>query len=122
MAIWIYNLCGIASLQMLDDQSLVSVRGIPVGFLDDGKAYDFNRNHRGWYLDGILRVLSGDVVGFTSAVTITVHPSLPVKAVLPVPSVPQIRPIRPVRAVPFLKPVFSTTWSRLNPFTMFGHH
>jgi len=118
--VFIYDRNGAASLRLLRTNTFVSFRGIPLGFFDQHRVYDFNGSHRGWFSGGILRDLHGCVVGFSDDVTDSIKPILPIKKIPPIPMIARISPMRPVPSIPYLRPISASRWSEATPTSLFG--
>ena len=105
-----------------DNSRLIDERGKSWGMIEGQYVFDFNGQHRGWYLDGLLRDMNGKVIAFWSDLR-----SAPSSPVLPFPHLPF--PITPISGVTPTKPAFSMThimpqlhmdWSELSPQEWLG--
>ncbi len=75
----IFDKNGKPSLRIVRDEYLAPCeRKFYAGYIEKGRAYDFNGNQRGWLdSDGVLRDLNGRCVGFLSSANGTCHPVFP---------------------------------------------
>lgn len=115
----IYNKNGKPLLRLLENGRFVSFNGKSIGFLDRENIYDYNGNHRGWYIGGIFRDREGKCVGFGEKVTDHRHPFLPFKQFKPFPGFVEFEPFRPFKGFPPSKPFFSSEWSDDSPLSIF---
>lgn len=115
----IYSKEGIPLLRVFGNGRLVNFNGKSIGFLDNDNVYDYNGNHRGWFIEGILRDHEGNCVGFGEYVGKTLHPFLPFKQFRPFSSFVEFEPFRPFKNFTPLKPFFNIDWSEYDPISMF---
>ena len=118
----IYNQYGEPRLRLLENDRLVDFDGKSIGFIDDEDIYDYNGNHRGWYIGGLLRDHNGDCVGFGEEVTDTRYSFLPFKDFGPFPGFVEFEPFRPFKELAPYKPFFTIDWSTYDPISLFMIH
>lgn len=106
-----------------DNVRLLDERGKTHGYVEGPHVFDLRGNHKGWYLDGVLRDLDGRVLGFWSGLTATPAscPTLPV-LMMPFPNTPmsEVAPTPPVYSTTHIQPQLHMEWSAINPLEWLG--
>ena len=115
----IYNRKGEPQLRLLDNERIVNFQGKSMGFLSGDDIYDYSGNHRGWYIEGILRDHYGKCVGFGEETGDTPHPFIPFKSFKPFPGFVEFEPFRPFKEFSPYKPLFTMDWSKEGPLSIF---
>lgn len=109
---------GRAVFWVADNTRLIDVHGHSHGLVEGTDVYDFQGNHRGWYLDGVLRDHSGRVVAFWSELRYP-PPTCPIFPILhlpfPVDPVPEVFPTMPLLGVSPIPPQLHMDWSDIDP-------
>ncbi len=100
-----------------DNTRLIDERGTSHGLVQGEHIFDFNGEHRGWYLDGLLRDMNGKVVAFWSDLQFA--PTCPVLPVLHLPflvtPVSEVSPTLPAYGMTHIMPQLHMDWSEINP-------
>ena len=108
---------GRAAFWVADNTRLIDVRGKSHGLVEGSDVFDFSGQHRGWYIDGLLRDEGGRVVAFWS--DLRSAPNSPVLPILHLPfpaePVPEVFPTKPVFSVSPIAPQLHLDWSNLSP-------
>lgn len=92
-----------------DGESIYLWDGMPVAWLEGDAIYAYSGRFLGWFVDGWVRDIDGDVVFFTD--NAQGGPVKPVRQVRPVRGVRGVRPIRGVREIRPIRAVRSLNWS-----------
>ena len=104
-----FDRTGTATCYSPDREHLYLWNGTPVGYVYEGRVYNFAGKVLGWIENGWLydrqnkpALFSADAVG---------GPIKPVRKVKPVKSVRRVRPVKGVKQIAPTKPVRSNSWS-----------
>lgn len=101
-----------------DNTRLIDERGKSHGLVQGQYVYTMNGEHRGWYLDGVLRDNDGRVVAFWSDLRFS-PPTCPIFPVLqqpfPVTPVSEVCPTLPAYGMAHIQPQLHMEWSPINP-------
>ncbi|WP_349368398.1 4-fold beta flower protein [Salinarimonas sp.] len=84
--------------------------GDPVGYLHEGKIFDFSGKHRGWFESGWLLNKYGERIAFTRDAT--GGPIMPLTSLPPLKGLRGLLPLKGLRELPQLKPLPSSQWGR----------
>jgi len=104
----------------MDDENfrLITPDGNVYGYIREADVFDLRGNHRGWCLDGLLRDMDGNVVGFWSE--LRTAPNAPILPLLhyPLPMKPMIHifPQIPVFGQTHVRSQLHMSWSELDPY------
>lgn len=98
-----------------DNTRLIDERGRTHGYVEGPHVFDLHGQHRGWYLDSLLRDDTGRVVAFWSELRFTPSscPLLPI-LFLPFPNTPisEVAPTKPAFGMTHIQPQLHMDWSR----------
>lgn len=101
-----------------DNTRLIDESGKSHGLVQGQYVYNLKGEHRGWYLDGVLRDNDGNVVAFWSDLRFS-PPSCPIFPVLhqpfPVTPVSEVCPTLPAYGMTHIQPQLHMEWSAINP-------
>lgn len=100
-----------------DNSRLIDEHGKTHGYVEGEAVFGLDGSHRGWYLDGLLRDLNGNVVAFWSELRSA--PSSPVLPILhqptPVTPVSEVAPTKHLLNITHIMPQLHMEWSSVNP-------
>jgi hypothetical protein len=118
--VWIFDRGGTASLLLSLSGRIFTPDGVQVGWLDGAAVFSRQARQVGWFSGGLLRDLTGGVVGFAQIATDTTRPALPTpNVVLGVLSLP-VATTRPTFPAPTARPADRPSWSAVGPAGLFS--
>jgi len=118
--IWFYDRYGAARILFLRAGRFVDRQGNALGYIHDNQfLYGFSGRHCGWYENGIIRDLNGQVVAFMDGANDFPSPILPIRQIPPIPAISKIPPIPAIRQISRIKPIKKFGWSEVDPVNLF---
>ncbi|WP_094607746.1 hypothetical protein SPSIL_008920 [Sporomusa silvacetica DSM 10669] len=97
----------------LDNGIFYNLSGSAMLFLKNEHIYSFqNGEHKGRFLNGLIRDHAGTVVGFMNKAI--GGPMKPLKSLLPLRPLKSLTPLKPITQTPPIKPLDTLSWSKIN--------
>lgn len=91
----------IAYINWDDNNTIFLWNGVPVAYLYKADLiYGFNGSHLGWYSNGIVWNINGQMAGFNKQTCPVLRKLEPLK------SLRQLKPLKALRQLPYRKPIF----------------